>query len=203
MATNKSKVLAYLPKQTYERLVLFQRERGLSLSQAVTLVIEDYFGLRTEPLGDSVSDRLTRLEDAVANLSDLESKLLSHSKSDTDSPSESINKSKNAENINLLDDSLVRSDSLPVQPTSSVTKAFLPDGKQNSRRLQQVNQKAPSKSGWNVYLHHPRGTVEHIAGPFCDEEQAKSEMNSQMEFGLFPEFRGYQWECREDYIDYE
>jgi len=58
--TNKSKVLAYLPKQTYERLVLFQRDHGLSLSQAVTLVIEDYFGLRTEPL-ESVSDRLTRL----------------------------------------------------------------------------------------------------------------------------------------------
>jgi len=42
------------------------------------------------------------------------------------------------------------------------------------------------------------GTVEHIAGPFSDEEQAKSEMNSQMDFGLFPEFKGYQWECRED-----
>jgi len=59
---------------------------------------------------------------------------------------------------------------------------------------QQINQKA-SRSEWNVYLHHPRGTVEHIAGPFSDEEQAKSEMNSQMDFGLFPEFKGYQWEC--------
>jgi len=62
-----------------------------------------------------------------------------------------------------------------------------------SQGKQQINQKA-SRSEWNVYLHHPRGTVEHIAGPFSDEEQAKSEMNSQMDFGLFPEFKGYQWE---------
>lgn len=203
MATNKSKVLAYLPKQTYERLVLFQRERGLSMSQAVTLVVEDYFGLRTEPLRDSVSDRLTRLEDAVANLSDLLINSPSKSKKPNDSPSESINKCTNDSSSKLLDDSPVRANSLPVQPTSSATLAFLPDEKQNSRRLQQVNQKAPSRSEWNVYLHHPRGTVEHIAGPFCDEEQAKSEINSQMDFGLFPEFKGYQWECREDCIDYE
>jgi len=42
--TNKSKVLAYLPKQTYERLVLFQRDHGLSLSQAVTLVMKTTLG---------------------------------------------------------------------------------------------------------------------------------------------------------------
>jgi hypothetical protein len=200
--TNKSKVLAYLPKQTYERLVLFQRDHGLSLSQAVTLVIEDYFGLRTEPLGESVSDRLTRLEEAVANLTELSTNSPSKSKGHTDSPNESINKSKTDSNSQLLDDSLVRVDSLSVQPTSSATIAFLPAREPHSQGKQQINQKA-SRSEWNVYLHHPRGTVEHIAGPFSDEEQAKSEMNSRMDFGLFPEFKGYQWECREDSKGYK
>lgn len=181
MATNKPKVLAYLPKQTYERLVLFQRERGLSLSQAVALVIEDYFGLGTEPLGESVSDRLTRLENAVANLSDV--------------PINSLDNSQNALHSNLLYDSPGITDSLPVQPTPGATN--VPPGKQ------QVNQLALSSSEWNVYLHHPRGTVEQIAGPFSDEEQAKSAMNTQMEFGLFPEFKGYKWECREDFQDQE
>jgi hypothetical protein len=173
------------------------------LSQAVTLVIEDYFGLRTEPVGESVSDRLTKLEEAVTNLTDLPMNSLGKSKSHTDSPNESINQSQNDLNSKLDHDSLERADSLPVQPTSGATLAFLPAGAPHSLGKQQVNQKSPSTSEWNVYLHHPRGTVEHIAGPFSDEEQAKSEMNTQMDFGLFPEFKGYQWECREDSRDYE
>lgn len=193
MTTNKSKVLAYLPRQTYERLVLFQRDRGVSLSQAVALVIEDYFGLSPEPLEQSVSDRLTRLEEAIANLTDLPS----NSKGHTDSPHESINRSKSNLEINLLNDSLLRADSLPVQPISNAT-IVVPATAPHSIAKQQVNQKSRSRREWNVYLHHPRGTVERVAGPFSDEEQAKSEINTQMNFGLFPEFKGYQWECREE-----
>ena len=189
MATNKSKVLAYLPKQTYERLALFQRDRGVSLSQAVALVIEDYFGLSPEPLQESVSDRLTRLEDAIAKLTDLPS-----NSSHTDSPDEPINQSKNNLDINLLNNSPVRGD-MPVQATSNATIASIP-ATPHSLAKQQVL--APSRGEWNVYLHHPRGTVEHIAGPFSDEEQAKSETTIQMNFGLFPESKGYQWECRKD-----
>lgn len=174
--------MAYLPKQTYERLVLFQRERGLSLSQAVALVIEDYFGLSIEPLGESVNERLTRLENAIANLNDL--------------PINSLDKSKTSASSKLIDDSPVRTDSSPVQPTPSAIISF-PSTKQ------QINQLAISSSEWNVYLHHPRGTVEQIAGPFSGEEQAKSAMITQMEFGLFPEFKGYRWECREDFPDQE
>ena len=166
--------------------------------QAVTLVIEDYFGLRTEPLGDSVGDRLSRLEDAVANLTNL----LSHSKDYTDSANESITQSKIGSYSNLLNDSPVRADSLTIQPTSSSTLVPLARAP-HSLGKQQINQKGTSRREWNVYLHHPRGTVEHIAGPFCDQEQAKSEMNSQMDFGLFPESKGYQLELREDCIDCE
>lgn len=193
MDTNKSKVLAYLPKQTYERLVLFQRDRGVSLSQAVALVIEDYFGLNPEPLEESVSARLTRLENAIANLTNLPS----NSKGHTDSPHESINQSKSNLDINLADDSPVKADSLPVQSTSNAT-VVLP-----ARALAEQQVQNPPRKEWNVYLHHPRGTVEHIAGPFSDEEQAKSEINTQMNFGLFPEFKGYKWECKQDYTAYE
>jgi len=76
--------LAYLPKQTYERLVLFQRARSVTVANCI-LVIEDYFGLGTEPLRESVSDRLTRLENAVANLSNLPVNSLSNLKNDLNS----------------------------------------------------------------------------------------------------------------------
>jgi len=185
MATNKPKVLAYISKPAHERLVQFQHEHGLSMSQAVTLVVEDYFGLRQAGLEDSVNARLTRLEDVVAKLSDLPDKLPSKSKHNLDNKS--------------LDASLSEADSLPVQPTSSASVTFVPARKQSSQAQQQVTQSTPSRRGWNVYLHHPRGTVEHIGGPFADEEQANSEMNSQIAFGLFPASKGYKWECRKDF----
>jgi len=51
---------------------------------------------------------------------------------------------------------------------------------------------------WNVYLLHPRGTVERIAGPFPTELEAEAERDSQMSFGLFPKSKGYRFECREE-----
>lgn len=185
MATNKPKVLAYLPMLAHERLVQFQHEHGLSMSQAVTLVVEDYFGLRQEALEDSVHARLTRLEDVVAKLSDLPDQLSSKPQYNLDSK--------------LLDTSGSEADSLPVNPAPSASATFVPARKQTSQAQQQVTQSIPSRRGWNLYLHHPRGTVEHIAGPFADEEQANSEMNSQMSFGLFPASKGYKWECRKDF----
>lgn len=61
---------------------------------------------------------------------------------------------------------------------------------------QQVDKSQPTATEWNVYLHHPRGTVELIEGPFADQEQAKSQIISAASFGLFPESKGYKWECR-------
>lgn len=69
-------------------------------------------------------------------------------------------------------------------PALSPSVAFLPARKPGGR------------NEWNVYLHHPRGTVERVAGPFSDEEQAKGEIDTQMSFGLFSEAKGYQWEYR-------
>lgn len=60
---------------------------------------------------------------------------------------------------------------------------------------QQVDKSQPTAT-WNVYLHHPRGTIELIEGPFSDQEQAKSQIISAASFGLFPESKGYKWECR-------
>lgn len=60
---------------------------------------------------------------------------------------------------------------------------------------QQVDKRQPTPT-WNVYLHHPRGTVELIEGPFADQEQAKSQIILAASFGLFPESKGYRWECR-------
>jgi hypothetical protein len=46
MATNKPQVLAYLHTVVYERLAEFKQEHGIrSLSQAVEIVLSDYFGV--------------------------------------------------------------------------------------------------------------------------------------------------------------
>lgn len=63
---------------------------------------------------------------------------------------------------------------------------------------QQAEPSLVSKPGWSVYLYHPRGTVERIAGPFSHEAEARNEMTSQMDFGLFPEAKGYVWQCKEE-----
>jgi len=55
-----------------------------------------------------------------------------------------------------------------------------------------------ARTEWNVYLRHPRGTIERIAGPFPTELEAEAARDSQMSFGLFPEAKGYWFECREE-----
>lgn len=72
---------------------------------------------------------------------------------------------------------------MPVQPIPQVQQSV-------------GHHRTSSGTEWNVYLHHPRGTVERIGGPFADEAEARKEMSFQMSFGLFPESKGYQWECK-------
>jgi len=50
---------------------------------------------------------------------------------------------------------------------------------------QQVNQLALSNWQWNVYLHHPRGTVRQIAGPFSDIRSRKKKKKRQATNGIW------------------
>lgn len=67
------KVSAYIPKQLNERLKLFKKEQSLSVSQAVTTILSNYFGLDQQVnqfnLGDINSERLQELEQRVTMLS--------------------------------------------------------------------------------------------------------------------------------------
>ncbi len=134
-------------------------------------------------LMSEILTRLERLEDVVFR---------DDSKPDSTQSQVAISAAQNP----LEQDSNSQADVL--KPTSSASVAFLPASRPALQGKQQLDQSGPSKDEWNVYLHHPRGTVEQVAGPFPDQEQAQSEINSQMEFGLFPESKGYRWECREE-----
>lgn len=72
MATNHPKVSGYVPQAVYNRLIEFKDQHGLtSVSQAVTVVLEQFFGIgRFElPGSDSGNDgRITELEQQVVRL---------------------------------------------------------------------------------------------------------------------------------------
>ena len=59
MPTENPKVSAYVPQPIYDHLLEFKSERGLSVSQAVTAILEDYFGLGKV---DATAQRLEELE---------------------------------------------------------------------------------------------------------------------------------------------
>lgn len=48
MPTEKPKISAYVPQVVYDRMKEFQEAKGLSMSQAITVVLTEYFGLSQE-----------------------------------------------------------------------------------------------------------------------------------------------------------
>ena len=56
MPTENPKVSGYIPQPVYDQLMQFKAERSLSVSQAVTTILEEYFGL------GKVDDTTQRLE---------------------------------------------------------------------------------------------------------------------------------------------
>ena len=60
MPTENPKVSGYIPQVVYDQLMQFKSERGLSsVSQAVTAILEEYFGLGKV---DHTSQRLEVVE---------------------------------------------------------------------------------------------------------------------------------------------
>lgn len=45
MPTDNPKISSYVPQAVYDQLMTFKASRGLSISQAVTAILEEYFGL--------------------------------------------------------------------------------------------------------------------------------------------------------------
>ena len=70
MSSEGAKVTGYIRQAVYSRLVEFKEAHQLrSLSLAVTLVLEDYFGLgRLSEVGQSLPDRVNHLEQQLDEL---------------------------------------------------------------------------------------------------------------------------------------
>lgn len=79
MATNNPKVSAYVPEPLKERLTQFRESRGLSESQAVTIILAEYFQM-PEVLGRP-SEGLTPGGVTLARMEALEQELASFAKS--------------------------------------------------------------------------------------------------------------------------
>ena len=75
MPTNNPKVSGYVPQDVYDRLIQFRNEKGVSISQAITIVLAEYFGIKTEIdtpvfVGGVTLARLEALESQVKQLLD-------------------------------------------------------------------------------------------------------------------------------------
>lgn len=73
MPTDNPKVSGYVPQAIYDCLIKFKDEKGISISQAVTVVLAEYFGIKTEvdapvAVGGVTLARLEALEKQVAQL---------------------------------------------------------------------------------------------------------------------------------------
>lgn len=187
MPTNKPRVQGYVPQEVFDRLEGFKDTHGLkSTSEAVTLALEGYFGIKQvtgeSPVNQENLLRLDSLEMQVASL---------------------------YEELARVTQTIVRLEDC-VLATQGKSPSNLLVSHSKSSKNEQVSQNfdgelsrttnsgEPSKTKWSVYLHHPRGTVERIAGPFPDVEQAQREIDFQKSFGLFSEAKGYLWERREE-----
>lgn len=80
------KVLGYLPKNIYDQLQEFKAEQKVSVSRALTMILENYFELESfEPPADSCTDgRLTNLEQQVAAIKVAVNQLANHPSSSED-----------------------------------------------------------------------------------------------------------------------
>ena len=79
MPTNNPKVSAYVPQHIFDRFKAFYGERQLSMSQAIAVILSEYFQLDQQVnhdsklLGSLLTDRLTTLEDKLISLENYQS----------------------------------------------------------------------------------------------------------------------------------
>ncbi len=71
MPTDNPKVSGYVPQPIYDRLIEFQKERKISISQAVTVVLAEYFGVNHQvdqaSLGGVTLAQIHSLEQTLSN----------------------------------------------------------------------------------------------------------------------------------------
>lgn len=83
MPTNNPKISAYVPQHIFDRFKDFYEERQISMSQAVAVILSEYFGLDEQVNHDSklpsglLTDRLTTVEQKLTSLENHQSESIS------------------------------------------------------------------------------------------------------------------------------
>ncbi|NJR31590.1 MAG: hypothetical protein HC778_00345 [Chamaesiphon sp. CSU_1_12] len=76
MPTNNPKISAYVSQELFDRFEQFYRQRGLSMSQGVSVVLSEYFELESTAPGGLLLERLERVESFGGAIDELRVRLL-------------------------------------------------------------------------------------------------------------------------------
>lgn len=81
MPTNNPKISAYVPQPIFDRFKKFYEERQLSMSQAIAVILSEYFEIDEQVNHDRLpsgllTDRLTALEEKVVSLNSYQSEMI-------------------------------------------------------------------------------------------------------------------------------
>jgi hypothetical protein len=91
MPTEHPKISLYVPQTIYDRFIQYKEESGLSMSQAGTVILAEYFGLKetikeiTEgiTIGGVTLDRVEIIEEELKQLKEQVNKLVNQTKTDS------------------------------------------------------------------------------------------------------------------------
>lgn len=68
MATKNPKISAYVPPVIYKKLKQFQNKEEITMSQAIVVILSEYFALKQEEKEAGVLERLKRVESEIAKM---------------------------------------------------------------------------------------------------------------------------------------
>lgn len=121
MPTDNPKISAYVPQAVYDRFKQFEKEQGISMSQAVIVIFAEYFGLeetikestKGTTVGGVTLTRIEKLEEELNSLKEttkLNSELLSSLQSRLQ---ENIHTKTEVDNEDIIDEPLDNNASSP------------------------------------------------------------------------------------------
>ena len=143
MPTDNPKVSGYVPQAIYDRLIQFKDEQGVSVSQAITIVLAEYFEIETDiDVSASVGGvTLARLESLECQVKDLQKRISAFS----------ISPESDSELISNLPSSPLRKNQTELARHLGISNSTLSKAtKQKSHRefLEYTREKDPDGLGW-------------------------------------------------------
>ena len=172
MSTDNPKVSGYVPQHIYDRFKIFCEERGISMSQAVTVIFAEYFGLDLSVKQNSSTsrplvERVGLLEQEFADFRELVQKHL-----------QSGGAMQEKEHLVVRDGGLPEAVSLDVaEPTSITPSELLGNGSLPEPELPEVLENVEtSLVEGDLPENTPSEAVSGLLGePFSDGDLAETE----------------------------